>query len=51
MIIASANPADDRQASEYMQTSCMVMSPFALIPRPRAACRARRDLIDAVSRV
>lgn len=37
--------------SEYMQASHMVMSPFVLIPLPQAACRARRDLVDAVSRV
>lgn len=38
-------------SSEYMQASHMVMSLFALIPPPEAACRARRDLIDAVRRV
>lgn len=29
----------------------MVMSPFVLMPLPRAACRAEMDLIDASTRV
>lgn len=37
--------------SECMQASCMVMSPFVLMPLPQAACRAEMDLIDASTRV